>query len=118
MKTSRPPTSPHGKLFGGDSLYEVLATLAGHRDKRFTVLPIEGEDQEIVPLAQTIGRTVTQTRREVRKLQTVGVLEEVDRQRKTEVYAVRKSKLADRVLSLPDLLMKQLGPYGRPPKSS
>jgi hypothetical protein len=109
MKTGRPPTSPHGKLFGGDSLYEVLATLAANRGKRFSVLPME--DADVVPLARTIGRAVTQTRREVRKLKAVGLLEEIERRRKAEVYAVSKSKLSDQVLSLPDLLVERLGPY-------
>ena len=113
MKTGRPPTSRHGKLFGGDSLYEVLAALAANRGKRFSVLPMEDEDKEIVALARAIGRTVTQTRREVRKLQTIGVLEEVDRRRKAEVYAVRDDALTDRVLSLPDLLVQRLGAYKR-----
>jgi hypothetical protein len=109
MKTGRPPTSPHGKLFGGDSLYEILTALAANRGKRFSVLPME--DKDVLPLARTIGRTVTQTRREVRKLKAVGLLEEIERRRKVEVYGVSKSKLADQVLSLPDLLVERLGPY-------
>ena len=77
MNIGRPPTSVHGKLFGGDSLFEVLTMLAANRAKKFTVLRVD--DTEIVALADAIGRTVTQTRREVRKLEAIGVLEEVER---------------------------------------
>lgn len=109
MKPGRPQTSPHGKLFGGDSLYEVLAELAAHRGQRFSVLPMQ--DRAVVPLAKAIGRTPTQTRKEVRKLQSVGVLEQVERLRKAEVYAVAENEIADRLLALPDLLVKRLGHY-------
>jgi hypothetical protein len=112
IPTGRPPTSVHGKLFGGDSLFEVLATLAAHRGQRFTVLPVE-EEPDLVPLAETIGRTVTQTRREVRKLEEVGVIEEVARRRKTEIYAVAKNDVAKRALALPDALVSRLGDYRR-----
>jgi hypothetical protein len=47
----------------------------------------------------------------VRKLQNVGVVEEVERLRKAEVYAVAENEIADRVLALPDLLVKRLGRY-------
>jgi predicted transcriptional regulator len=100
----------HGKLFGGDSLFEVLATLASHRARRFTVLPLEDED--VISLAAAVGRTVTQTRREVRKLEEVGVIEEVARRHKTQIYAVTESEVAERVLALPDALIGQLGEYG------
>jgi len=40
----------------------------------------------------------------------VGVLEEVQRFRKAEVYAIAEDEIADRLLSLPDLLVKRLGP--------
>lgn len=110
--TGRPQTSVHGKLFGGDSLFEVLATLAANRAKKFTVLPVEGDD-DMVPLAKTIGRTLTQTRREVRKLESVGVIEEVERRGKTEVYAVAETEVAERTLALPDALVAQLGAYRR-----
>ncbi len=109
MKSGRPQTSPHGKLFGGDSLYEVLAELAANRGRKFSVLPMR--DRAVIPLAERIGRTPTQTRKEVRKLQAVGVLEEVQRFRKAEVYAIAEDEIADRLLSLPDLLVKRLGRY-------
>ena len=112
IRTGRPQTSVHGKLFGGDSLFEVLATLAAHRERRFTVLPVEDEP-DLVPLAETIGRTVTQTRREVRKLEEVGVIEEVARRRKTEIYAVARNDVAKRALALPDALVARLGDYKR-----
>jgi hypothetical protein len=109
VKPGRPQTSPHGKLFGGDSLYEVLAELATHRGQRFSVLPMQ--DRAVIPLAMRIGRTPTQTRKEIRKLQNVGVLEQGERLRKTEVYAIAENEIADRVLGLPDLLVKRLGRY-------
>ena len=112
MTTGRPQTSVHGKLFGGDSLFEVLATLAANRAKLFTVLPLEGDDG-VVPLAKSIGRTVTQTRREVRKLEAIGVIEEVERRRKTEVYAVADTDVAKRTLALPDALIAKFGAYKR-----
>jgi predicted transcriptional regulator len=89
----------------------VLAALAANRGKRFTVLSVG--DEEIVALADTVGRTVTQTRREVRKLEAVGVLEEVERRRKSEVYAVADNDVADRSLALPEALIAQLGKYKR-----
>jgi hypothetical protein len=111
MAHGRPQTSPHGKLFGGDSLYEVLAELAKNRGKRFSVVPVQQRD--VVPLAETVGRTPKQTRSEIRKLQSVGVLAEVERVRKTEIYAVAEGELAERLLSLPAVLIKGLGPYRR-----
>lgn len=109
--TGRPPTSVHGKLFGGDTLFEVLATLAANRARRFTVLPVDAGDE--IALAETIGRTPAQTRREVRKLQAVGVLEQVERLRKTEIYAVAENEVADRTLALPGALIDRLGTYKR-----
>jgi predicted transcriptional regulator len=111
ISTGRPQTSVHGKLFGGDSLCEVLATLAANRAKRFAVLRVE--DDEVVALAEAIDRTVTQTRREVRKLEAIGVIEEVERRRKTVVYAVADSDVAERTLALPDALVARLGEYPR-----
>jgi hypothetical protein len=111
ISTGRPPTSVHGKLFGGDSLFEVLVTLAANRGKKFTVLSVD--DKEIVALADAIGRTVTQTRREVRKLEAIGVLEEVERRRKSEVYAIADNDVADQSLALPDALIAKLGKYKR-----
>lgn len=105
------PNSVHGKLFGGDSLFEVLATLAANRARRFTVLPLQADD--VIALAETIGRTPAQTRREVRKLQAVGVLEQVERLRKTEIYAVAENEVADRALALPEALIDRLGTYKR-----
>ncbi len=90
----------------------MLATLAANRAKKFTVLPVEGDD-DVVALAATIRRTVTQTRREVRKLESIGVVEEVERRRKTEVYAVADTDVAKRALALPDALVAQLGAYKR-----
>jgi predicted transcriptional regulator len=93
----------------------VLAALAANRAKRFTVLPIEDEeeDEAIVALADAIGRTVTQTRREVRKLKAIGVIERVERRRKTEVYAVADNAVAERSLALPEALVARLGKYMR-----
>ena len=107
----RPQTSAHGKLFGGNSLFEVLATLAAHRAKNFTLVPVE--DDDVVALAETLGRTVTQTRRELRKLEAIGVIEEVERRRKTAVYAVADTEVAERTLALPDALVALLGAYKR-----
>lgn len=92
MKRGRPQISPHGRLFGGDSLYEVLAELAANRGEKFSVLPLQ--DPAVIPLAMRIGRTSTQTRKEVRKLQRVGVLEEIDRLRKAEVYGIAQNEMA------------------------
>jgi hypothetical protein len=110
-KQGRPQTSAHGKLFGGDSLYEVLAELAARRRAKFSVTP--SGDRRVVALADAVRRTPVQTRREVRKLQKLGVLEEVERRRKTEVYAVTESEISDAVLSLPELLVTRLGAYRR-----
>jgi hypothetical protein len=109
--SGRPTTSPHGRLFGGDSLYEVLAELAAQSDARFSVTPTG--DETVIPLAQSIRRTARQTRKEVRKLQEIGVLEEVERRRKTEVYKVTDKAISDHVLSLPELLIARLGAYRR-----
>jgi hypothetical protein len=111
MAHGRPQTSPHGRLFGGDSLYEVLAELAKNRGKRFSVVPVQEPD--VVPLAEAVGRTPKQTRGEIRKLQSVGVLAEVERVRKTEIYAVADGEITEQVLSLPAVLVKRLGPYRR-----
>ena len=78
---------------------------------KFTVLPVG--DDDVVPLAETIGRAVTQTRREVRKLETIGVIEEVERRRRTEVYAVADNAVADCTLELPGALIARLGNYKR-----
>jgi hypothetical protein len=64
-------------------------------------------------LAEKVSRTPKQTRSEIRKLQSVGVLAEVDRVRKTEIYGVAEGEVAERVLSLPAVLVKRLGPYQR-----
>lgn len=69
--------------------------------------------RDVIPLAKTIGRTPDQTRREVRKLQAIGVLEEVERRRKTEVYAVAENEVAERTLALPEALVDRLGAYKR-----
>jgi hypothetical protein len=90
----------------------VLAALAAHREGRFTVLPLP-EEPDVVPRSQTRGRAVTQSRREVRKLEQVGVIEEVGRLRKTEIYAVADNEVAERALALPDALIAQLGKYKR-----
>jgi hypothetical protein len=111
MKPTRSQTSPHGKHFGGDSLFEVLAELAANRGSKFSVLPMRSSS--VVPLAERIGRTPTQTRNEVRKLQNVGVLEQVDRLRKAEVFAIAENDIAAHLLSLPELLVEQLGRYPR-----
>jgi hypothetical protein len=111
MKSGRPQTSPHGKLFGGDALYEVLAELAVNRGRKFSVLPMS--EGAVIPLAKTIGRTPAQTRKEVRKLQAVGVLEEVQRLRKAEIYAIAENEFAGHLLSIPDLLVERLGRYRR-----
>lgn len=113
MTTSpgRPTTTPHGRLFGGDSLYEVLAELAARRGAKFSVTATD--DEEVVPLAETIRRTPAQTRREVRKLQEIGVLKKVERRRKTEVYAVTDEPISENLVSLPELLVARLGPYQR-----
>jgi CelD/BcsL family acetyltransferase involved in cellulose biosynthesis len=107
----RPTTSSHGRLFGGDSLYEVLAELAAHRGAKFSVTATD--DSTVLPLAATIRRTARQTRKEVRKLQEIGVLEEVARQRKTEVFKITDDAISRNLLSLPELLIARLGAYQR-----
>jgi predicted transcriptional regulator len=114
-KQGRPQTSDHGKLFGGDSLYEVLAELAARRRATFSVTPTA--DRKVVALAEAAQRTPAQIRREVRKLQSLGVLKEVERRRKTELFAVTESEISRTVLSLPKLLVAQLGAYRREPAS-
>jgi hypothetical protein len=100
----RRPPSRHGLLFGGDALYQVLAQLAKRGAREFTTQS----------MSRLIGRTPEHTRREIEKLIALGAVEEVRRQRKTRVYKVRDTPLAEELLDLPDVLVAELGRYRRP----
>ena len=97
---TRKPVSPHGRLFGGDTLYEVLAAVA--RSKR----PISA-----VPLAGQLGRTAKQTRDELGKLVELGVLRPAGKDGKAQLLGPGRTPLARAVLRLPELLASELGPY-------
>jgi len=99
----RPPPSPHGRLFGGDSLYEVLAVFAAERAAEFST----------ATLASRIGRTHRQTRKEIRKLEEVGAVRQIRKDRKEEWFAPAESEIAETLLSMPDLLVARLGKYRR-----
>lgn len=103
-RRKRLPPSRHGRLFGGDALYQVLAELAKSRSNRFTAMK----------LAQTIQRTPEHTRSELEKLLALDVIEEVARERKARVYAVKDTPLTNAVLDLPTALVQLLGAYKRP----
>jgi hypothetical protein len=100
---NRGPVSRHGRLFGGDTLYEVLAEIARSTG------PVRA-----VGLADAIGRTPKQTRDELAKLQEVGVLRPVGKDGKALLMGPGESALARAVLSLPRLLDEELGSYARP----
>jgi hypothetical protein len=91
-------------LFGGDSLYEVLAAFAANRDREFSA----------EALADEVRRTVRQTRKEIRKLEAVGAVERVGKAGKREYFAPAQSEIAATLLSLPELLVRRLGEYRRP----
>jgi hypothetical protein len=92
--------SPHGRLFGGDTLYEVLAAVARSRE------PVGA-----VPLAEELGRTAKQTREELAKLRELGVVRVAGKSRKALLLEPDENALAQAVLALPDLLERHLGVY-------
>jgi len=91
-------------LFGGDALYQLLAYLARERPEEFTT----------VGLAKRIRRTPEHTRTEIAKLISLGVIEQVGKERMTRLYSITDSSLTDELLDLPDVLVDQLGRYRRP----
>lgn len=102
VMAGRPTPSAHGRLFGGDTLFEVLHEIALERNGMYAV-----------PLSHKLGRTTKQTRDELAKLESIGVLVEVGREGKARLLAPSGSELADAALSLPELLIGQLGQYTR-----
>jgi hypothetical protein len=102
LMSGRPITSAHGRLFGGDTLFEVLHEIARERSATYAV-----------PLSERLGRTVKQTRDELAKLESIGVLVEVGREGKARLLAPSPGKLAEAAFSLPELLVERLGPYKR-----
>lgn len=102
-KKGRPPTSLHGRLFGGDALYEVLAELARSRKNHFST----------EMLATKVDRSLPQTRKEIRKLENVGAITLVRKKGKQEYFAAADNDIGDALFSLPPLLVRQLGPYRR-----
>jgi len=103
-RRKRRPPSRHGLLFGSDALYQVLAQLARTQGKEFTTKE----------LARRIRRTQEHTRSEIDKLIRLGIVEEARRERKTRIYKVTESKIADEVLDLPAALTAELGRYRKP----
>jgi hypothetical protein len=100
MVSGRKPLSPHGRLFGGDTLYEVLAALARER------VPVSA-----VPLAEELRRTPKQTREELTKLLELGVIRQAGKSGKAVLLEGDETPLARAVLSLPDLLVNRFGNY-------
>ena len=103
-RRKRPAPSRHGLLFGGDALFQVLVALAERRADTFTTKTLSNE----------IARTPEHTRAEITKLIALDVVEEIGRDRKTRLYAVKKTNLSSELLDLPDALIEQLGSYKRP----
>ena len=103
MEKTREPVSPHGRLFGGDSMYEVLQEIAARASKEFNAHQI----------AQTVGRHPNQVQRDIDRLLLIGVLDPVPAEGAAKPFRRRKSKLARTVVSLPSLITDELGEYTR-----
>lgn len=103
MKKTREPISAHGRLFGGDSMYEVLREIAARGSTEFNAHQI----------AQTVGRHPNQVQRDIDRLLLIGVLDPAPAKGAAKPFKRRKSKLARSVVSLPSLIADELGEYTR-----
>jgi hypothetical protein len=81
----------------------VLAVFAAERAMEFST----------ATLASRIKRTHRQTRKEIRKLEEVGVVRRIGKDRKEEWFAPGESEIAEKLLSIPGLLVARLGEYRR-----
>jgi hypothetical protein len=104
MTKPRAPISPHGRLFGGDSMYEVLAEVARRRRGSFNAHQI----------AQVVDRHPSQVQRDLDRLITIGVLEPVDTAGAAKPLRRRHTQLARTVVALPRLIENEIGSYPRP----
>jgi hypothetical protein len=103
MARTRTPVSAHGRLFGGDSMYEVLVEVARLRRRQFHAFEI----------AQRIDRHPSQVQRDLARLTAIGVLEEIEARGAAHLMRRRTSRLARAVVSLPLLIESEIGDYRR-----
>lgn len=103
MPRTRTPVSVHGRLFGGDSMYEVLVELARRRRRPFHAYEI----------AQQIDRHPSQVQRDLARLQAVGVVEEVATRGAAKPLRRTGTRLARAVVALPRLIESEIGVYSR-----
>lgn len=104
MTKTRAPVSPHGRLFGGDSMYEVLRQVAARRRTPFNAHEI----------ALATGRHPNQVLRDLDRLTAIGILEPVASSGAAKPLRCRKSALTRAVMSLPKLIADEIGEYERP----
>jgi hypothetical protein len=100
---TREPISQHARIFGGDSLYEVLAAVA----------KVKGTFHGSA-LADELGRSPAQVQRELRKLLALGAIVEQKAPGMRRPMARANGKLARNLFSLPALIEARLGPYRLP----
>ncbi len=103
MARTRTPVSAHGRLFGGDSMYEVLAELARLRRSQFHAYEI----------AQRIDRHPSQVQGHLARLMAIGVLEEIEARGAAQPMRRKSTPLARSVVSLPGLIESEIGVYTR-----
>lgn len=97
------PVSAHGRLFGGDSMYEVLVEVARLRRRQFNAFEI----------AQRIDRQPSQVQRDLARLTAIGVVEEIESRGAAQPMRRRTTRLARSVVSLPRLIESEIGIYRR-----
>jgi len=103
MPRTRTPVTVHGRLFGGDSMYEVLVELAAVRRRPFHAYEI----------AQRTGRHPSQVQRDLARLKAVGILEEVEARGAAKPLRRTETRLARAVVALPRLIEGEVGAYAR-----
>jgi len=103
MPRTRTPVSIHGRLFGGDSMYEVLVEVARLRRGQFHALEI----------AERIDRHPSQVQRDLARLTAIGVLEAIESRGAAQPLRRRSTRLARAVVSLPRLIESEVGGYTR-----
>jgi predicted transcriptional regulator len=89
---NREPLRDEAILFGANSMYEVLETIAKRQ-------AFHGAE-----VAAAIGRTRAQTQRELSKLRRLGVVKSAGRAGAIEALTVAEDDLARTILALPELL--------------
>ena len=103
MTKTREPISLHGRLFGGDSMFQVLREVAARGANQFNAHEI----------AVKIERHPSQVQRDLDRLLAIGVLQVVPARGAAKPVKLGKSKLARAVVSLPSLITGELGEYER-----